>query len=395
MSFSLIIRIPDTRLESNPAFIQVAGVSVLTRLILGAARAGADQITVLGAHITEALRQFGGDRRLKKLDLHWGSTEINPFADVTVDANVVVGNTVWELLVKSAVSAFVPGAPHMVRSGNTSLHPLWNGQTDVSAYVAPVLNMQDARIAKRAIFANVTKPTSGPVSRKINSHLSLPISKALSEIGITPNQMTATTTVLGFISAWYFAQGTFFHIAIGGFLFQLCAALDRVDGELARGTFMASPRGAWIDTIGDSMVYIAFVICLTIGYHRYAISQQLIVVEWILPLGVGMSVLTATLLGSMALYLIHHRQPGTMAIIQPNIRNKVDDAEVGWTYKTLRRFEVLGKRDSFSLCIFLLAGAPLITNNPATYHILFWGCIGTVCLMNLYFAVSIYKTRAS
>ena len=88
---------------------------------------------------------------------------------------------------------------------------------------------RDIPAAKDAIFANVTKASSGPISRKLNSRISIPISKRLCELGVTPNQMTLVTTLVGFLSAWFVARGTLPGVALGGVLFQLCAALDRVD----------------------------------------------------------------------------------------------------------------------------------------------------------------------
>ena len=58
MAFDLTIEIPESDLAENPAFLKVAGVPVLSRLILGGAAAGAGTISVTGRHALAAQRNM-------------------------------------------------------------------------------------------------------------------------------------------------------------------------------------------------------------------------------------------------------------------------------------------------------------------------------------------------
>lgn len=392
--FSLTVRISDIDAGRNPAFLEVAGVTVLTRLILGAAGAGATRISVVGTS-EEAVRTRSTDyARLKDLDILWDAAATEPDeSDILVEANVVVGNPVWRLLAECARPTYVPGAPVMARMGAGQPEPLWQRDQPPGAYVVAVAGESDVAAAKDAIFANVTKPTSGPISRKINARISIPISRILCEFGVTPNQMTLVTTVVGFVSAWFMAQGTLFSVAVGGALFQLCAALDRVDGELARSMFRASPRGAWIDTLGDNLVYLVFAVGLIIGYHRYATAYDVPFAGWVLPLGISMVLLMLVLVAGMTWYLVDNRQPGTMTAVHQNLGEKMDTSRTNWLFKFLDSLKILGKRDSFSFIVFLLAITPALTGNPLAFHILFWLSMVGILFTSIHFGMAITISR--
>ena len=392
--FSVTIRLPNAVAEASPAFYNVAGVMVLTRLILGAANAGANDFTVVGTYAGVAQSRCSNDPRLEKLQINWkNETPDGTQSDVCVEANVVVGDPVWQEISQSGNSVFVPGAPMMTRSGDKNPTPLWATEPASGFYVIALRTQDDVVLAKKAIFANVSKSTSGPISRKVNSLISIPISRFLCEFGVTPNQMTLVTTIVGLVSAWFVARGTLVDVAIGGTLFQLCAALDRVDGELARSTFRSSRIGAWIDTLGDNLVYLAFMICLIIGYHQYAQTHGLAAAGWILPLGMGMVFLFLVMVGGMTWYLVDNKQPGTMTAVHQDLGQKMVTAQTNWLFRILDRIQILGKRDSFSFAVFLLSIAPVITGHPWGYHLLFWLAMIAILFISIHFAMAMIISR--
>ena len=393
-TFSITIGLPETEAGESPAFLKVAGVMVLTRLILGAAQAGARSISVIGPYADTARQRCGNDPRLKGKTVAWQTAEAGmDNADIHVEANVVVGNPVWDLLGNRNESTYVPGAPDMSRSGRSDPTPLWQGKAPAGAFVIPVNSSRDIPVAKDAIFSNVTKASSGPISRNLNSRISIPISRILCEFGVTPNQMTLVTTMVGLLSAWFVARGTLVDVAIAGVLFQLCAALDRVDGELARSMFRASPLGAWIDTLGDNLVYVVFAIGLIIGYHQYTLDHGYMISGWILPLGASMVILMLVMVGGMTWYLVDNRQPGTMTAVHQDLSQKRDSVRTNWFFRVLDSLKVFGKRDSFSFIVFLLATAPLITGTPISYHILFWFGMAGILFVSIHFAMALAISR--
>ncbi len=392
--FTVTIHLPDVEPGKSPAFLKVAGVMVLTRLILGAMQAGAGEISVAGSYADTARSRCGDDPRLKGRGIRWETSQTRiEKTDIHVDANVVVGNSVWQLLSECEHAAFVPAAPRMERTGSSEPEPLWHPDPPTGAYVVPMIEQHDITAAKDAIFANVTKSTSGPISRNLNSRISIPISRVLCEFGVTPNQMTLVATIVGFISAWFVARGRLTDVAIGGTLFQLCAALDRVDGELARSTFRASPLGAWIDTVGDNLVYVVFAVCLIIGYERYTLAHEYAIAGWVLPLGISMVLVMLVLVGGMTWYLVDTRQPGTMTAVHQDLGQKMGEARTNWLFKTLDSLKILGKRDSFSFVVFLLSITPMITGTPFGYHLLFWISMAGILFISIHFAMAMAISR--
>jgi hypothetical protein len=69
--------------------------------------------------------------------------------------------------------------------------------------------------------------------------------------GLTPNQVTAASFVLGVLSAACFATGERWGLVAGAVLLQVAFTTDCVDGQLARYTRRFSQLGAWLDATFD------------------------------------------------------------------------------------------------------------------------------------------------
>ena len=101
------------------------------------------------------------------------------------------------------------------------------------------------------LFSQVTKATSGPVSRYLNARMSIPVSKLLIETGISPHLVTVLFVMPpGLAGAWLISRpDEYLSFALAGVLWQLAAVLDRCDGEIARVQLSESKFGAWFDTL--------------------------------------------------------------------------------------------------------------------------------------------------
>lgn len=74
---------------------------------------------------------------------------------------------------------------------------------------------------------------------------------AMARIGITPNMLTVTGTVLSVaVALATFPQG---HFVVGPLLFLVVVAGDSFDGILARATGTSSPYGAFLDSTLDRL----------------------------------------------------------------------------------------------------------------------------------------------
>lgn len=71
--------------------------------------------------------------------------------------------------------------------------------------------------------------------------------------GLTPNQITVLSMVIGVASAAAFATGNRAGLVAGAVLLQLSFIADCVDGQVARYTQRFSPLGAWLDATFDRL----------------------------------------------------------------------------------------------------------------------------------------------
>jgi phosphatidylglycerophosphate synthase len=71
--------------------------------------------------------------------------------------------------------------------------------------------------------------------------------------------------VLGAVSA---AQGGYWPLVIGAFLFQSQSVLDGCDGEMSRVSHRGSKLGEWLDTVGDDLTNYGFFGGAGLGLYR-------------------------------------------------------------------------------------------------------------------------------
>jgi hypothetical protein len=79
---------------------------------------------------------------------------------------------------------------------------------------------------------------------------------------VHPNQVTTVSLILGIISGVFFVVGDWVSAIV---VYQLCMALDWVDGKVARLTGKTSAFGAFYDGLVNHLVYIMNVIGLGFG----------------------------------------------------------------------------------------------------------------------------------
>ncbi|PNU05083.1 CDP-alcohol phosphatidyltransferase family protein [Novosphingobium guangzhouense] len=118
--------------------------------------------------------------------------------------------------------------------------------------------------AGRTVIAATGKPGDGIVSRHLNRPVSQAISRRLLKIpGITPNQATIGTALLGLAMIASLLLGGQNGLVLGALLFQAASIFDGVDGEIARATWRMSARGAMLDSVIDAATNLFFIAGLT------------------------------------------------------------------------------------------------------------------------------------
>ena len=84
--------------------------------------------------------------------------------------------------------------------------------------------------------------------------------------GLTPNQVTTVSVLIGFVAAAAFATGERWGLIAGAVLLQIAFTTDCIDGQLARYTRTFSKLGAWLDSVFDRTKEYAVFAGLAIGY---------------------------------------------------------------------------------------------------------------------------------
>ena len=124
----------------------------------------------------------------------------------------------------------------------------------------------DRKNAESLICNKLKKNTDGPVSQILNRPISLRISKLLLKTGITPNQITIFSTIIGLIGASFFVSGEYFYLILGGIIIHIHSIVDGCDGEVARLKLRQSKYGGWLDSVLDRYVDAAIILGLVYGY---------------------------------------------------------------------------------------------------------------------------------
>ncbi len=229
---------------------RVAGLNLALRLALEAQRNGFSGIVVPpSGPVARALLE---DRRLTLPLVAQLPAEA---AGLAVSCSAVVHRLDFRI---SAAMELPPGI-------QSPLHPA--AAPDDPYYFAPleVVDEPSRRRAERALFRSLRKGADGWTSRYLNRYVSLFVSRYLTGIPITPNQLSLLILGVGLAGAFIASIGTYASLLLGATLFQLQSILDGCDGELSRVTFRGSYLGEWLDTIGDDLTNYAFFLGAGVG----------------------------------------------------------------------------------------------------------------------------------
>jgi hypothetical protein len=120
----------------------------------------------------------------------------------------------------------------------------------------------------RLLLDSAVKSADGFFTTFFVSPYSKYIARWAAHRGLTPNQVTTVSMLLGILAAAGFATGERWGLIAGAVLLQVSFTTDCVDGQLARYTRQFSKLGAWLDSVFDrGKEYLAFA-GLAIGAHK-------------------------------------------------------------------------------------------------------------------------------
>jgi len=153
---------------------------------------------------------------------------------------------------------------------------------------------EDRIAAERKLDHWLVKPTDGVFAR-MNRRISIPISRQLIKLPITPNMISLFTLVVGFASGLLFASGGYWNTLAGAVLSVWASILDGCDGEVARLKLLESDFGCWLETICDYLYYLFIFAGMAIGLIRNSQSRTYLVLAVMLLVGAVVSFLVTGL----------------------------------------------------------------------------------------------------
>jgi hypothetical protein len=209
----------------------VAGLPVLLRQLLSLQDAGITEVEVAGGVPAD----WKNDKRLTLSVTSGGPADRRTGGpELTAHTGLVWHPTIPKRLAQGHQSTDIESAP---------LEP---GEFIVTTETASARDQ-----AERLLLKTLFKPTDGIVSRKLNRHISLQVTRALLKWPVTPNQMTVVAALFGLAAIVVVAIRGPSGLIPGALLLLVQSILDGCDGEISRLKYLRSRLGEWLDQLFD------------------------------------------------------------------------------------------------------------------------------------------------
>lgn len=153
-----------------------------------------------------------------------------------------------------------------------------------------IVTSEDRVAAERKLDRWLVKPTDGIFARW-NRRISVPISRQLIKLPITPNMVSLFTLGVGVLAGIFFGCGGYWSVLVGAVLSVFASILDGCDGEVARLKLMESDFGCWLETVCDWLYYLFIFAGMSIGLSKNMRPATFIVWGSLLVFGAVMSFL--------------------------------------------------------------------------------------------------------
>jgi len=305
--------------------LEVAGLTVLDRLVVTVHRAGCSPIFVVCETAPALVRAQA---------MGIATTTVQDIPKSEGAALLITGGVVVEPLDLARV---IQAGGQLIAGDGSPLPVAMNGsgRQPVTALgmACAVTDAASAREAERKLWASLTSSADGLVDRFFNRPLGRPLSKLLVHTSVSPNQVSVVSILIGVASAWFFASGSF---VLGALVLQLSAVIDCVDGDLARVLCKQSRVGKWLDLGGDQVVH--FSVFATIGIGVSSLDPS------VPALALGLSAALGVLL-SFAVIVRALRQPVAQ---RGPLLNKLLDATANRDFSVvLLLLAIFGRMDLF------------------------------------------------
>ena len=289
--------LPVLILAEDPACERVlAGITVVERLIIAAHEAGATAITVVHSGQAPKLQQIS--RLAIEVTLTPNRPELRQ-PILLVAGNLTVQRVDLERVMDRQGRLHAPGHDPLP----CGVAAAWAGKLHETLPIRPKVEARGvakqvkdgltAVQAEDALWDTMGLETDSFMDRNFNRPLGRLASRLLIQTPISPNAVSVAATGVGILAAASFARGESHLMIFGAVLLQVSAAIDCVDGDLARMLHKESRTGKWLDLGGDHLVHLCLLAGIGMGLYRiHADTGPWLWLSIIAALGVVISFLT-------------------------------------------------------------------------------------------------------
>ncbi len=277
--------------DADAALLSVAGRPVAFRALIAAVHAGAPRVRVPAVFRGTALEHaVDASPRARAaavwLDADSGPAEptlLVPAAALTAapalarmlgagavtwlaqssagDAPVVLIDAVLARALGRELGAGTPLGEALARARKSGEARLLDG----GGWYVRVVGARAAAEAERRLYEGLGSPIDTRLDVALHRRLSRHVSRLAVRWGVTPNQITIASLVVGLAAARCFWHADARSAAAGLALYTTAVVLDHADGEVARLTLTESSAGEWLDVGADTVVHASLVIAMGVS----------------------------------------------------------------------------------------------------------------------------------
>lgn len=254
-------------LDDHGARLELGGLTLLERMVVMLHRAGCSPLLIAGE---QPLPRW---RRLQALGIHPAHRAQPPAGTEAIVASgalfVLPGDVARTI---AACGRLVDAEGRPLPLGLQQAAPARTPPPAIRAH-GPAFLVQDEaarRRADKALWESLRSDADGFVDRWLNRPLGRPLSRLLVHTEVSPNLVTVLGTLLALAGCVLIGWGDAAHAVVGAVLFQLAAAVDCVDGELARLLFKESRLGQRLDLGLDNLAHAALFAAIALHVMRTA-----------------------------------------------------------------------------------------------------------------------------
>ncbi len=126
------------------------------------------------------------------------------------------------------------------------------------------------------------------VSKHINRHISIRFTRLCLILGLSANQATLTSLLLGIAAGIFFIRPQPLYWLIGLLILYLATIFDCVDGEIARYRKQSSSEGRYFDVIVTYFLFPYILACMSFGLYNIVQGLEVFIAGFLAVIGMSL-----------------------------------------------------------------------------------------------------------